>query len=370
MGFLTLVTLISAIVFSFLPLAAYCDSGHAADNPFAANLAKRIDPNDEQLKEVLWEGYRDLSYINRTRKAQVITYSLGTKHQKRRTRGTPLISVPSCLDCASKSRTNSSEIGYDDFTAAKMVNLIVPGGKTGSCLFYGQRDKDMDPRSLSASATTLGCLWPLSPSPVRAIWNMWPQDDTRNTDYGLNYYCLDAWAPKPCWLNNLMPGPDVTVREPKTRPYFQQMSAAMALTCQGTIYVLHDRPDNLLYEPIGQPTSIWITHELPVLKRLFKQGVVSGLKVIPTIGGPTGRGLPNYDPTTWLDKTEILRQPLKRDIEWTEEMAQFLKARVEQLRSQELSGENGTEHISAEERRGLCSGSAARQENSHLDYFG
>jgi hypothetical protein len=146
----------------------------------------------------------------------------------------------------------------------------------------------------------------------------------------------------------------------------------MALTCEGDVYVLHDRPENLLYEPKDQPTSIWLTHELPVLKRLYRLGFVTKLTVIPTTG-PAGDGTPaTYDPDEWKDGTAFLKQDLKRDIEWTEEMIQYIKHRKEELRSQRLQQNNGTEHESLhlEERWQVCSGSAADQEDPHLDYFG
>ena len=200
------------------------------------------------------------------------------------------------------------------------------------------------------------------------MWqHMWPQNEEKNCELEQNYYCLDAWKPNCCWLNPLMPGENVDVREPGTRPYFQQMSLAMALTCTGEVFILHDKPDNLNHRPLGKPTSIWITHELPMLKRLFKAGIVTKLTAIAASANGSPKSL---NPSDWHDATLTLREPLERDIEWTEDLAQLLKARKEYLRSDEFSNDNATLHASLEERWRTCAESAADQENPHLDYFG
>jgi hypothetical protein len=65
-----------------------------------------------------------------------------------------------------------------------------------------------------------------------------------------------------------MPGNTPQERERKTRPYFQQMSLAMALTCTGEVFVISERPNNINYQYPGQNPSIWLTHELPALQKL------------------------------------------------------------------------------------------------------
>jgi hypothetical protein len=68
-----------------------------------------------------------------------------------------------------------------------------------------------------------------------------------------------------------MSGDTKAERELGTRPYFQQMSLAMALTCTGEAFVISEFPDNINYQYPGQNPSIWLTHELPALQRLVCQ---------------------------------------------------------------------------------------------------
>jgi hypothetical protein len=95
--------------------------------------------------------------------------------------------------------------------------------------------------------------------------------------------------------------------------------------------------------------------------------VVTKLTAIAAGADGSPKSLKPYD---WLDATNTLREPLKRDIEWTEDLSQLLKGRKEYLRSKELSYNNTTLHATLEERWRTCAESAADQEDPHLDYFG
>jgi len=158
------------IVFLCILLHVHANSGQFGDtNLFEANLQKRIKREDDLLNHAISVGARHYSYEDQTPKSQVITYRL---QNRKRTTFQALIGLPTCLKCAGR-RKFDTKLSYDDFTAAKMVNKIIPGGKNGDCLFYGQRDETADPKSLSGSAATLACSMVSNlfrTNRVRAIW--------------------------------------------------------------------------------------------------------------------------------------------------------------------------------------------------------
>ncbi|KAH7382373.1 hypothetical protein DE146DRAFT_668618 [Phaeosphaeria sp. MPI-PUGE-AT-0046c] len=355
-------------------------------NAFEANLLKRVDPYDEEFRRALWDSGGHSPREFKKTYPKEIRYSLDKKHEKRKD-FVALIRLPTCLKCANKARSKgSSGIIHSDYTAAKFVNKISVGGMDGGCFFYGQRPKNVWPRGLSGTADTIACQmrnslgkWPN----VRAIWHMWPQDDTRDQDFEANFYCLDAWEPKPkCWLNSLMPGSltaasNINRREEEgTRPFFQQMSLAMALTCSGEVFVMTEHPDDLYYQPPHpQVESIWLTHELPALQRLYKQGVVTKLTAISASqpGGDRTEIIVEMDKSKWIDATKYLSgRSVRRGFEWTEELVQTMKMAQKRREDEERRFNSTTDPEFAREhqkRWGFCS-SAQRQENPNLDYFG
>lgn len=143
--------------------------------------------------------------------------------------------------------------------------------------------------------------------------------------------------------------------------YFQQMSRAMALTCEKDVYIMLDDPSLIVDQQEGENDSIWLTHELPVLRGLFRQGIVEKLYVV----GPEH----GADPKTGKDVTDsVLGGKSKRDVEidWTEPMAKAIKNMKLELVRSGLS-RNGTFELA--KREGGC-GSASDQEDPSMDYFG
>jgi hypothetical protein len=148
----------------FLPLISAEILQLKRENLFEANLRKRINPHDELLKRALWAASRNSPYD---------TYSLGHDLRKRAS-FSPLYGLPTCLKCAGK-RKNDASLVYDDFTAAKFVNKIILGGRSGACLFYGQRPPNTTPRSYSDTAVAMACHMSGDPNlgavgRVRSIW--------------------------------------------------------------------------------------------------------------------------------------------------------------------------------------------------------
>ena len=174
--------------------------------------------------------------------------------------------------------------------------------------------------------------------------DLWPADARDCEVKNQNFYCLDAWKPKCCWLNPLMgTGDTKEEREPRTRPYFQEMSAAMALTCTGTVYVLHDNPNEigLQPKPPPEPVSIWLSHEAPILQGLLEDNVITGLKVGETNADGTPKET-NFD--LWMDKTDWLRSFVPPAGATTVRLRQAVKAAVHAHHARTPLQRNITEH--------------------------
>jgi hypothetical protein len=202
---------------------------------------------------------------------------------------------------------------------------------------------------------------------------MWPQDTTKSclTDgpgSGFDYYCLNAWEPTCCWLNGIFRHAKENTkeaREPLTRPYFQHMSEAMAATCSGTVYILSDTVTDLMYQPAGQPTSIWLSHELPMLRQRYKRKLIKDLWSIPTF---TYIAEADVDRKYWIDETKVLQGLNARDIEVDEFLARRFKEEKERLRNPQLVQEADASQLDA--RWSTCSADNAAREGYGQDYFG
>lgn len=376
-----------------LQVHAFRFSPPSDDTAFGINFGKHVGREEDRLNRYLWAGVRDSPYVVHDQKAKVITYRLPLRKRAQ----DPLIGFPNCLKCAGGARFNGNLDVDRDLTASILKRAIKPGGQDGQCLFYGQREVGAKPASLSGVASTLSCSWsqtnPKNGEKTRAIWDMWPKDESRACDKqtetsGYDYYCLNAWEPKCCWLNGLWGEggkeimenniPSRDARELKTRPYFQQMSQAMAETCTGDVYVVHEHYDELAtYQPKGQNPSIWISHELPALRRSQLRGILGKVWVIPVVpallSGVEGLAA-NTDRSTWQDQTKVLNSgAARRYVEDHEGMALEWKMIREALRLQERQRassppNNSTQALEA--RWQTCRNSAAAREAKGADYFG
>ena len=151
---LSLVKLAIALLY-FLPLVSAEILQVKRENLFEANLRKRVNPDDELLKRALWAASRNSPYDRSATPDKTITYGFD-HYLRKRASFSPLYGLPTCLKCAGK-RKNDDSLVYDDFTAAKFVNKIILGGRSGACLFYGQRPPNTMPRSYSDKAVAMAC---------------------------------------------------------------------------------------------------------------------------------------------------------------------------------------------------------------------
>jgi hypothetical protein len=205
---------------------------------------------------------------------------------------------------------------------------------------------------------------------------MWPQDRDKSCymdgpAQGFDYYCLDAWNPQCCWLNSIFRSAKEDTkeaREPLTRPYFQQMSEAMASTCSGDVYTYCDDTEALLKQPMGQPESIWLTHELPMLRQRRKRNLINDLWAIPTLYTVGNKVIPQYDRSHWVRRTGILDGLNARDIEVDELLARRFKEEKERLRNPQPVQDGGAARLDL--RWQTCNADNAAREGAGQDWFG
>ncbi len=230
-----------------------------------------------------------------------------------------------------------------------------------------------------------------------------------------NYYCL---YDKCCWLYPLKGDGDKATQERNIIAYFRQMSTALANTCRGKVYIMTDNlknvPTSPYYAPVGDQEvsnwkgnpanpSIWLSHELPMLRELYKFGTINSLNTISPSGGtgydltialyykeypnkipviqlpprdePIGKVLP--DPKPWLmNLTATEPQVIHPDMEITNftrqvwEMLRFteqLKLEYEAMPQEMKDRLDERERLSG--RADSCSGACSYEEPDH-DYFG
>jgi hypothetical protein len=154
-----------------LQVHAFRFSPPSDDTAFDINFGKHVSREEDRLNRYLWAGVRDSPYdVVHDQKAKVITYRLPLR---KRTQD-PLIGFPNCLKCAGGARFNSNLNVARDLTADLLKKAIKAGGQDGQCLFYGQREVNAKPASLSGVASTLSCSWsqtkPSNGEKTRAIW--------------------------------------------------------------------------------------------------------------------------------------------------------------------------------------------------------
>ncbi|CAN9245468.1 hypothetical protein CUC08_Gglean010103 [Alternaria sp. MG1] len=354
--------------------------------------------DDPELDRYLWKGIKNEDVVPTKTGGKVITYSLQSRLGKRApTFYGPLIKTP-CLFCGKKARSVSN-VNIGQFTPESMIDRMKWGAKIGQCLFYGQRNKAMKDNpdyrgsSLSRWTTDWGCAQPVIRQEFfRTIWQLWPneQGDVRDScETGQNYYCLNYFEPKCCWLNGILG--EKTKWKENGMKYFKAMSRAMARTCQGEVFVMLDNKKMLLkqYAHAKDTPSIWLYDELPELQNLYNQGIVTKLTVI-RVGDwrrfdRTGYAFRNEEEPKDVDEDDANAPPAdinsrrvrsvpedyKDDQEITAMAIKMAKALAKKEAELILTGE--MEKAKSEmynlQKRGLCT-SAADQEPPGMDWFG
>jgi hypothetical protein len=140
--------------------------------------------------------------------------------------------------------------------------------------------------------------------------------------------------------------------------YFRQMSKAMAMTCQGEVFVMIDNPDDIVKQQPGVQPSIWLTHELPTLQDLFRLGDVFKLTAIL------------FETKKTKDITDVLRNRLRRDFVWDESLAQAIKAKKLEALKSGYNFSNATMHDPDQPWKRSSCGSAVDSEPYGVDIFG
>jgi hypothetical protein len=141
--------------------------------------------------------------------------------------------------------------------------------------------------------------------------------------------------------------------------YFQQMSRAMALTCTGEVFILMDNYKTGFVQS-GPWPSIWLTHELPVLRALFRQGIVTKLTAI------------QLSDQARIDRTKDLKVSTTRDIDidWNEPIARAVKAKkLEWLRNGPDNNATDGHKARLQRRIDNCE-TASDNEGPRQDWFG
>ena len=85
--------------------------------------------------------------------------------------------------------------------------------------------------------------------------------------------------------------------------YYRRMSEAMARSCDGEALVLSDDVDRLdqPFENIDNQPSIWWSHELPTLRCLYQENIITRLTAVNNIT------------KTRVDRTDVLESGTKTD---------------------------------------------------------
>ena len=173
--------------------------------------------------------------------------------------------------------------------------------------------------------------------------------------------------------------------------YFKAMSRAMAKTCTGEVFVMLDNKKMLLkqYVHARDTPSIWLYDELPELKNLYNQGIVTKLTVIragdqrrfdrtgyafrnepePSDASEDDAGAPPSD-----ENMRLVRSVPENDGDETEVAATAIRiAEALKKKQAELILTGGMEMAKSEmynlQKRGICS-TVDDQENPGMDWFG
>ncbi|KAI0857963.1 hypothetical protein F4860DRAFT_329078 [Xylaria cubensis] len=188
-----------------------------------------------------------------------------------------LFKIPSCLGCA-RAQNGGPKGTIGELTESYLEGVLLKTDAQlyDTCLFYTSVwDRgDMKsinqigawytgtkpPENLSKPATNYGCT-----NSLITIWNCFSGGNdvtgASNNPKEYNYwevYEPGTWLYDGLYIQGLKPGLDVQLN---IRTYFENMSAAFAKHCGGTVRVMTLDPENL-----GKYGNIWGNKELPALR--------------------------------------------------------------------------------------------------------
>ncbi|KAI0806564.1 hypothetical protein GGR55DRAFT_697000 [Xylaria sp. FL0064] len=189
-----------------------------------------------------------------------------------------LFKIPSCLGCA-RAQNGGPKGTISELTESYLEGVLLKTDAElyDTCLFYTsvlKDDNDLSaindigpwytgtkpPENLSKPATSYGCM-----NNLITIWNCFSGGNdvtgASNNPKEYNYwevYEPGTWLYDGLYIRGLGSGLDVQVN---IRMYFENMSAAFAKHCGGTVRVMSLDPTNL-----GKYPNIWGNKELPALR--------------------------------------------------------------------------------------------------------
>ncbi|KAI1354382.1 hypothetical protein F5Y01DRAFT_311947 [Xylaria sp. FL0043] len=248
------------------------------EHVFYANSQANFSWDDPELRRRLWSGQPEMA-----QKEGLLMPTFTTKKQHLEKRaGSPrvlgtLFKIPSCLGCA-RAQNGGPKGTISELTESYLEGVLLKTDAElyNTCLFYtsvwGASDQlqitkigpwytgTKPPVNLSKPATSYGCM-----NGLITIWNCFSGGNdvtgASNNPKEYNYWEVDVpgtWLYDGLYIQGLGPGLDVQVN---IRMYFENMSAAFAKHCGGTVRVMSLAPTNL-----GKYPNIWGNKELPALR--------------------------------------------------------------------------------------------------------
>ncbi|KAK4441910.1 hypothetical protein QBC34DRAFT_314190 [Podospora aff. communis PSN243] len=184
---------------------------------------------------------------------------------------------PSCLRCPSKHEMRTPEAILNHYTTEYFLREVLADRATVTdrCIFYTRGLRRTRPITLSGEATRLACRLQ-----KYTIWHLWTNKNDEQADFkhNMNHYDpFDEHNRLNALTEKVPEDPDTgkPLRRPYFIEYFENMSRALALTCNGRIYLYTTEPLRIwlfwdLFHLDGQQKNvfpnIWATTEYPALR--------------------------------------------------------------------------------------------------------
>ncbi|KAI0552871.1 hypothetical protein F4679DRAFT_591134 [Xylaria curta] len=246
---------------------------------FYANSQTNFSWDDPGLLRRLWSGQPEMVQnegLLMPIPTTTVKRRLGKRAGSPRVLGT-LFKIPSCLGCA-RAQNGGPKGTIDELTESYLEGVLLKTDAQlyDTCLFYtsvwGIKDQGeinnigawytgaKPPENLSKPATSYGCM-----NSLITIWNCFSggNDVTGASNNPKEYNYWEVYDPG-TWLYDglfIQGRPRDLGSQVNIRTYFENMSAAFAKHCGGTVRVMTLDPKNL-----GKYPNIWGNKELPALR--------------------------------------------------------------------------------------------------------
>ncbi|KLU89885.1 hypothetical protein MAPG_08854 [Magnaporthiopsis poae ATCC 64411] len=187
-----------------------------------------------------------------------------------------LVHVPGCFYCPEEDvRELKGRQLLKSLTTMKMKSYMRAraGDLRNKCVFYTYSLRKPQIPHLSEGASVWACA-----HNKYSIWHLWPNQPmaTESPDRYRDFYGLYK---SDNWLNSI----DGIRKQPGQTPppieYFENMSEAMAQSCEGEVVIMSMSTHDMGRYLTGEP-NIWRNKERPVLRALKNQDVVTRFLVV------------------------------------------------------------------------------------------